>query len=167
MKTRDYQRRKCYRFGWSLPKGEVLSDADASDLIKRIWAYFRMEGACPKFVSHNKNRRKCNYYRKTNTLKMPFDKRTSRRIIHEVCHAVNTVYSPKRGRRIRIGASHGEQYMATYCIALAMFHPNLWPELQPKERLSKLIAVAQNDFKLKVDSETLQKLQKGENNETT
>ena len=34
-------------------------------------------------------------------------------------------------------------------------HPDLWPSDSPRERLSRLIEIARNDYKLKVDESIL------------
>jgi len=128
-RKRDWQKRKVYRLGWTLPKGETYqSIEDARQDLQRM--YVELVGlleiqdqriaTVPELLPPAPQRKSTSIYSPTrHCIVCAVDCLYQRKLIHELCHSLNKQII--NGQRWNVGASHGLQYTAIYIFALGHY----------------------------------------------
>ena len=128
-RKRDWQKRKGYRLGWALPKGERYeSIEDARQDLQRMYVelstLFEIEdvriSTTPELLRPSKKRTSTSIYSPSrHCIICAVDMLYQRKLIHELCHGLNKVWIG--GHRRNMGASHGYEYTARYIFALGLY----------------------------------------------
>lgn len=127
-RKRDFQKRKVYRLGWSLPHGETYeSIEDARRDLNRMWLELAdlLEvtprlSTVPALVRPAPQRTSKSIYSPSkHHIVCAVGMLYQRKLIHELCHGLNTYWDGKYRRTC--GASHGSKYTTIYIFALAVY----------------------------------------------
>ena len=127
--TRDFQKSKVSKFGKSLAKGKRYNSIDSAiqelndmyvQLVDLLAIKNKQIKAVPTLQEPHPNRTsKSIYNRKRHSIICAVGSLYQRKLIHEMCHALNKQI--KKGKRRNIGSSHGVNYMTIYIFALGLF----------------------------------------------
>lgn len=155
--TRDFQKSKVSKFGKSLVKGKRynsidLAIEDLNNMYVQLAEVLSIKNKQIKDVPtlqepHANRTRKSIYNRKRHCIICAIGSLYQRKLIHEMCHALNKQI--KKGKRRNIGASHGINYMTIYIFALGLFMFN--GDFDHVEKIAQ-------DHGCKYDSSKLQQL---------
>lgn len=128
-RKRDWQKRKVYRFGWSLPHGKTYNNInDARQDLNRMFNQLvilleiknRRIATAPSLLTPAPQRKKVSIYSPTrHAIICAVGKLNQRKLIHELCHSLNKTWDGQYRRTV--GASHGYRYTSIYIFALSLF----------------------------------------------
>lgn len=128
-KKRDWQKRKVYRLGWSLPHGKTYkSIEDARQDLEKMYDELVMLldikdkkiASVPALLKPAPQRKSVSIYSPSkHAITCAVDMLYQRKLIHEMCHSLNKYWDGKHRRNV--GASHGYRYTSIYIFALALY----------------------------------------------